>query len=88
MKPIAVMTMAFLPATFLAALFAVPSLQWTGDKVITGKFWIYWTFTIPMTFAIFGLWLIITKWDVVLAFGRNIINAKESKVKSEEEASL
>lgn len=27
-KTIAIMTMGFLPATFFAALFAVPSLQW------------------------------------------------------------
>jgi hypothetical protein len=34
MKTIAVMTMAFLPAAFFAALFAIPSLQWTADTVM------------------------------------------------------
>jgi len=38
MKTIAVMTMAFLPATYLAALFALPLLQWDSSPVIADKF--------------------------------------------------
>ncbi|KAI0124870.1 hypothetical protein BJ170DRAFT_685746 [Xylariales sp. AK1849] len=46
MKTIAVMTMAFLPATFFAALFAVPSLDWQSDTVIQKNHWVYWAFTV------------------------------------------
>jgi Mg2+ and Co2+ transporter CorA len=53
MKTIATMTMAFLPATFFAALFAVPSLKWDESSVIQDKFWVYWAFTIPCTAAVF-----------------------------------
>ncbi|KAL8346215.1 hypothetical protein RB601_004004 [Gaeumannomyces tritici] len=62
MKTIAAMTMAFLPATFFAALFAVPSLQWNGqDKVVQDSFWVYWAFTLPATALVFLIWLLMTK---------------------------
>ncbi|KAJ6014018.1 hypothetical protein N7540_008609 [Penicillium herquei] len=57
MKTVAIMTMAFLPATFFAALFAVPSLQWDHDVVVQSNFWVYWAFTLPKTAAVFLLWL-------------------------------
>ncbi|KAH8767322.1 hypothetical protein F5883DRAFT_554810 [Diaporthe sp. PMI_573] len=60
MKTIAIMTMAFLPGTFLAALFAVPSLDWSGPKVITNNFWVYWAFTIPFTLVVFTIWYILS----------------------------
>jgi hypothetical protein len=40
MKTVAIMTMIFLPATFYAALFAVPSLQWDQPTIIGDRFWI------------------------------------------------
>lgn len=52
MKTIAVMTMFFLPGTFFATLFAIPSLHWTDAQVISGRFWIYWGFTLPCTAVI------------------------------------
>ncbi|KAI4865813.1 hypothetical protein F4820DRAFT_469434 [Hypoxylon rubiginosum] len=61
MKVIAVMTMIFLPGTFFAALFAIPSLKWDNQDVVGEKFWIYWAFTIPFTLLIFFLWLVITQ---------------------------
>ena len=61
MKTIAIMTMVFLPATFFAALFAVPLLKWDEPNVIQGRFWIYWAFTLPSTALIFGIWLGITE---------------------------
>jgi hypothetical protein len=56
MKTIAVMTMLFLPATFYAALFAVPSLQWDQPTVVGNRFWIYWAVTIPTTFVVVVVW--------------------------------
>lgn len=61
MKVIAVMTMAFLPATFLAALFAVPSLKWDDEeKVMQDNFWVFWAFALPATALVFGLWFLMT----------------------------
>lgn len=68
MKVVAIMTMAFLPGTFLAALFAVPSLRWEDDAntVIGRRFWVYWAFTLPLTVVVFGLWAGLTKGEKVL----------------------
>ncbi|KAM7201957.1 hypothetical protein V8F20_004665 [Naviculisporaceae sp. PSN 640] len=59
MKTIAIMTMAFLPATFFAALFSMPTLQWDQSKVMQENFWVYWAFTIPVTIAVFIVWMLI-----------------------------
>lgn len=61
MKVIAVMTMVFLPGTFFAALFAVPSLKWDANPVVQDSFWIYWTFTLSTTALVVTLWLLLTK---------------------------
>ncbi|KAK0106055.1 hypothetical protein ONS95_004560 [Cadophora gregata] len=58
MKTISVMTMLFLPATFFAALFSMPTLQWDQSEVMGNKFWIYWAFTIPVTLLIFFIWTV------------------------------
>ncbi len=57
MKTIAVLTMAFLPATFFAALFSMPSLGWDDPP----KFGLYFAFTLPVTLIIFGIWAGITQ---------------------------
>ena len=51
MKAIAIMTMVFLPGTFLAAVFAVPSLPEAGR----GDFWVYWATAIPATMLVFAV---------------------------------
>ena len=70
MKVIAIMTMAFLPSTFFAALFSIPSLQWNSSPVIQDNFWVYWAFSLPCTAVVFLLWLILTRIDgYTLIFG-------------------
>ncbi|KAH8591297.1 hypothetical protein B0O99DRAFT_578626 [Bisporella sp. PMI_857] len=64
MKTIAVMTMIFLPGTFFAALFSVPSLKWDGEYVIQDRFWVYWVFTLPATFIVILVWFVLTNWEV------------------------
>lgn len=55
------MTMLFLPATFFAALFSTPMLDWQGPQIIQPRFWIYWAFTIPCTTLVIISWYFITK---------------------------
>ncbi|KFA72865.1 hypothetical protein S40288_02145 [Stachybotrys chartarum IBT 40288] len=69
MKVVAVMTMAFLPATFFAALFSVPSLQWDSEEIVSSRFWIYWAFTLPCTALVFAAWLALTNRKGVLRNG-------------------
>jgi hypothetical protein len=61
MTTVAVMTMLFLPGTFLASLFSIPLLRWEHAPVIQHKFWLYWAITLPSTLLIFVLWFVITK---------------------------
>ncbi|KAI1082464.1 hypothetical protein F5B20DRAFT_531382 [Whalleya microplaca] len=70
MRTVAIMTMAFLPATFFAALFSVPSLDWDSDSVIKNNFWVYWAFTIPATGIVFLLWLLLDN-------GTSIVNRRQ-----------
>ncbi|CAI6337111.1 unnamed protein product [Periconia digitata] len=67
MRAIALVTMAFLPPTFISAVFSTSffhyepsnsngvddSTQWT----VSGHFWVYWAFAIPLTLLTMGLWL-------------------------------
>lgn len=62
MKTIAILTMSFLPATFFAALFSVPSLGWTEPE----KFPLYWAFTIPITIGTFVVWVSLTQREAVV----------------------
>ncbi|KAI5863805.1 glycoside hydrolase family 31 protein [Durotheca rogersii] len=67
MKTVAVMTMAFLPATFVAALFALPSLDWRAPledgpaAVVQPYFWVYWAVTLPATGLVFALWFLLDR---------------------------
>ncbi|KAI0106435.1 hypothetical protein GGR51DRAFT_169363 [Nemania sp. FL0031] len=66
MKIIAVMTMLFLPGTFFATLFAVPTLRWDQNPVVSDRFWVYLVFTLPSTLLI----LILYKgWKNVIVYG-------------------
>ncbi|KAK6351433.1 hypothetical protein TWF718_004593 [Orbilia javanica] len=64
MKTIAVLTIAFLPGTFVSALFAMPVLNWEAksySEVMTDKFWVYWAVTLPMTLLVVLAWVAWTK---------------------------
>ena len=81
MKTIAVLTMAFLPATFLAALFAIPSLGWNQPD----KFTLYWACVIPITALTFALWAVLTKRQAILEFGKLV--RRRRKLEREESGS-
>ncbi|TRX88009.1 hypothetical protein FHL15_011111 [Xylaria flabelliformis] len=76
MRTITIITMAFLPATFFATLFAVPTLDWKGNDVVTGEFWIYWAFTLPTTALVFLLWLFLTNRARILVALLGLINRR------------
>lgn len=54
--------MLFLPGTYFAALWAVPSLKWGQSNVIQSDFWVYWAFTGPSTLLTFAVWFGLHKW--------------------------
>lgn len=65
MKTIAVVTMTFLPATFFAAVFAMPLLQWNSSPVVQDNFWVYLVFALPSTALVFAVWAIVTQRHVI-----------------------
>jgi len=56
MKVLALMTIFFLPGTFFATMFALPTLTWSEDVVVSSRFWIYWAFTLPCTLLLVALY--------------------------------
>ncbi|KIX95248.1 uncharacterized protein Z520_09165 [Fonsecaea multimorphosa CBS 102226] len=63
MKTIAVVTLAFLPATFVCTIFSMSFFTLnvdddTGEKhwLVSDRFWIYWAFTVPLTILTLACW--------------------------------
>ncbi|KAH6894240.1 hypothetical protein B0T10DRAFT_479901 [Thelonectria olida] len=58
MKSIALLTMLFLPATFVSAFFSTTFFNFGDDKVwrVTGKIWIYVVVTVPVTVLSLYIW--------------------------------
>ncbi|KAI8962912.1 hypothetical protein F5Y11DRAFT_320819 [Daldinia sp. FL1419] len=59
MRKVAFVTMMFLPATFLSAVFSMSFFDFQADSdswTVSSKFWIYWVFAIPITIATSLLW--------------------------------
>jgi hypothetical protein len=73
MKVVAIMTMAFLPGTFFAAVYAIPSLEWDTENVIRSNFWVYIAFTLPSTLLVFIFWASLTQRHELLALYRKVL---------------
>ncbi|KAF1989817.1 hypothetical protein K402DRAFT_326306, partial [Aulographum hederae CBS 113979] len=65
MRTVALVTMAFLPATFICAIFGMSFFDFApGDGVepakwtVSDQFWIYWVVAIPVTAATISVWYI------------------------------
>ncbi|KEZ43830.1 hypothetical protein SAPIO_CDS3989 [Scedosporium apiospermum] len=67
MKALAVITMTFLPATFISSVFSTPFFRYEdaseearGHIAVSDQFWIYWALAGPLSVATFALWAF---WD-------------------------
>ncbi|KAI9729750.1 MAG: hypothetical protein M1834_006701 [Cirrosporium novae-zelandiae] len=81
MKTIAIVTMVFLPGTFMASLFAMPFFNWDarpGKAVLGDRFWIYWAVTVPLTLVTILSWVVWSIW-------KERMEAKKDKKAEEEE---
>ncbi|KAL4885815.1 hypothetical protein BJY04DRAFT_117977 [Aspergillus karnatakaensis] len=62
MKTIAVVSMVYLPGTFVSGLFGTNFFSFQADPgntwLTADEFWIYWAVTIPLTMATMGVWAI------------------------------
>ncbi|ERF72516.1 hypothetical protein EPUS_09294 [Endocarpon pusillum Z07020] len=64
MKAIAVVTMTFLPATFVSSIFSMsffhfePSQRGERDIfIVSDKFWMYWVLAGPLSITVLSLWI-------------------------------
>ncbi|KAI9795725.1 MAG: hypothetical protein M1835_005288 [Candelina submexicana] len=59
MKTISVMTVVFLPGTYIATIFGMDFFDVGASSVATkGSFWVYWAITVPLTLLVMLLWLL------------------------------
>ncbi|KAI9707443.1 MAG: hypothetical protein M1836_000404 [Candelina mexicana] len=59
MKTISVMTVVFLPGTYIATIFGMDFFDVGVSSVATkGSFWVYWAITVPLTLLVMLLWLL------------------------------
>jgi len=59
MKTIAILTIIFLPGTFIAALFSTGLFTFTepsSDSIVSPEFWVYWAVALPVTILVLLIW--------------------------------
>ncbi|PMD49385.1 uncharacterized protein K444DRAFT_622946 [Hyaloscypha bicolor E] len=57
MKSITLLTMIFLPATFISVLFNTAFFSFDKDGwTISSKFWLYWAVVVPVTVVVLAVW--------------------------------
>ncbi|KAI0913102.1 hypothetical protein F4823DRAFT_559367 [Ustulina deusta] len=58
MKSIALVTLTFLPPTFVSAIFSMSFFNYSAESgwVLSDKFWVYWVFAIPTTLLTVVAW--------------------------------
>ncbi|KAL5043617.1 hypothetical protein BDW71DRAFT_117924 [Aspergillus fruticulosus] len=64
MRTLALMSVIFLPATFIASFFSMGMFDWQapeGSRVVTPHLWIYWAITVPLTLIVTAIWLMLFK---------------------------
>ncbi|KAL4995594.1 hypothetical protein BDV10DRAFT_128087 [Aspergillus recurvatus] len=64
MRTLALMSVIFLPATFIASFFSMGMFDWQapeGSRVVTPRLWIYWAITVPLTLIVAAIWLVLYK---------------------------
>jgi Mg2+ and Co2+ transporter CorA len=67
MLGIALLTMLFLPPTFMSSIFSMSFFDFNSDLdrwVLSAKFWLYWAFTVPITLMsifLFGAFYVLNK---------------------------
>ncbi|KAF2971315.1 hypothetical protein GQX73_g2262 [Xylaria multiplex] len=65
MKSIALVTLAFLPPTFVCAIFSMSFFDYNADSgwAFSDKFWLYWVFAIPTTLLTAAAWYFLRKYS-------------------------
>ncbi|KAL3478134.1 hypothetical protein BJX99DRAFT_224681 [Aspergillus californicus] len=77
MKTVAVVSMVYLPGTFVSGLFGTNFFSFQADPpntwVTSGKFWIYWVVTIPLTLLTVAVWAVWHYRGTYLKWSNNLL---------------
>lgn len=79
MRTIAIMTLIFLPGTFISAMFGMQFFDYdntAGTMSVSKKFWIYWVFTIPITAITLLVWYF---WPQEIPIGQEFAAQSDEK---------
>jgi Mg2+ and Co2+ transporter CorA len=64
MKAVAVVTLLFLPSTFVSTIFSMTFFSFSPDSdghsgtwAVSDEIWLYWLFTVPLTILAMGSWI-------------------------------
>lgn len=60
MKTLAAVTVLFLPGSTIASLFSMSMFNWGAEdssNILSGRFWVYWAISIPLTVTTIVSWL-------------------------------
>ncbi|EWC45153.1 hypothetical protein DRE_06041 [Drechslerella stenobrocha 248] len=62
MKTIAIITLLFLPGTFVAAVFSMSMFTWESDGsvVVSRHLWLYFAIAVPLTLVVMIIWVLWT----------------------------
>lgn len=61
MRTIAIMSIIFLPGTFVSSFFSMDMFDWQapkGTSVVSFRFWIYWAVNAPLTVVVVSIWFL------------------------------
>ncbi|KAF2662093.1 hypothetical protein K491DRAFT_279713 [Lophiostoma macrostomum CBS 122681] len=59
MRTLALMSILFLPATFVSSFFSMTMFDWQAERwseVVSQRLWLYWVVSIPLTLIILTIW--------------------------------
>ena len=63
MRTLAIVTMIFLPGTFVAAVFSMPLFDWAADdRVLSPRFGLFWAVSLPLTAVTLFIYWIWSSW--------------------------
>lgn len=61
-RTITIMTILFLPGTFVATFFSMDMVDWKpsdgSSPKLSSYMWVYWIISIPLTIVVLGSWMV------------------------------
>ena len=93
MKTIAILSIVFLPGTFMGTLFSINAFKWgdphsgeTSSLTVSPSIWIYWAITVPLTLITFLVWVSWSRREHYKSSKRLMLHRTNASIESESAA--